>query len=235
MTVQVPSQINVSETMSSSQLTELLNGQGNNYRKSRINEKIREMFSEEIASTEIVPAYDDQGRVSEYYLNELQSTMFVGRWHTPFLRQLSEYWIARKQPQQPMSELAMIAALATHAEQQRIQILEIQNQTAQVQDTVTQIQHRMDSRATEVGYKLLTDAMAENGITISKDTARIVIAIKEVPNYLQWITVNGFRSQTLAVHEEQFVNAVIEFLAEATQVTAKMWEHPEMGSRRFKV
>lgn len=37
------------DTMTSTQLTELLNGQGANYKKSRINEKIREMLPDEIA------------------------------------------------------------------------------------------------------------------------------------------------------------------------------------------
>ncbi len=75
-------------TMTSNQLAELLG-----YEKKEINRKIKSMFLSEIDGGEISPSLDSRGYVEEYHLNELYSTMFVGKWHTPFLRQLSQFWI----------------------------------------------------------------------------------------------------------------------------------------------
>ncbi|MCP4279524.1 MAG: hypothetical protein GY776_05900, partial [Alteromonas sp.] len=79
------------ETMNSTQLAELLGKQ-----KKHINEKIRLMFSDEIEGRVIRPSLDSRGYVTDYHLPELESVMFVGKWHAPFLRQLSQYWIDRK-------------------------------------------------------------------------------------------------------------------------------------------
>lgn len=91
MTTQITTLGQVSDTettMTSGQLADLLG-----YEKKEINKKIKAMFVDEIAREEISLDLDNQRRVKEYYLNELYSTMFVGKWHTPFLRQLSQFWI----------------------------------------------------------------------------------------------------------------------------------------------
>ncbi len=80
------------ETMNSTQLAELLG-----IEKKEVNRKVREMFSDELASGAFPPAsLDNRSRVIHYHLPELESVMFVGKWHAPFLRQLSQFWIDRK-------------------------------------------------------------------------------------------------------------------------------------------
>ena len=105
---------NAEATMTSTQLSELLTevglGSVRSTEKSRINQKIREMFAVEIDDAEIASSLDSRGYVAEYHLNELYSTMFVGKCHTPFLKRLAQFWIdGRKpvQPQLPPSELQL--------------------------------------------------------------------------------------------------------------------------------
>ena len=61
-------------TMSSSQLAEILD-----YKKEDINKKVRLMFADKIATEIISVALDNQNRVKEYHLPELESKMFVAK------------------------------------------------------------------------------------------------------------------------------------------------------------
>ncbi len=78
-------------TMNSAELAELIGME-----RKEVNRKIRDMFAPEIEGGIISPAFRPNGQVEYYMLPEVESTMFVGKWHTPFLRALSEYWVARK-------------------------------------------------------------------------------------------------------------------------------------------
>lgn len=113
------------ETMSSTELSDLLN-----YEKKEVNKKIRAMFEAEIAGGEISLALDSQGRVSEYHLNELYSTMFVGRWNNPFLRKLAQFWIDRKNDKPALPDFTNPAeaarAWATEFEQKQIALEKIE-------------------------------------------------------------------------------------------------------------
>ena len=68
------------QTMSSIELAGLLG-----IEKKEVNRKIRDMFPAEIDGGKIPPSLDTRGYVDFYRLPELESTMFVGKWHTPFL------------------------------------------------------------------------------------------------------------------------------------------------------
>ena len=85
------------ETMTSTQIASIIG-----YEKKEVNRKIKEMFPVEIDGGEIPPSLDSRGYIAEYHLSELHSTMFVGRWHTPFLRQLAEFWLKRKDIQKAL-------------------------------------------------------------------------------------------------------------------------------------
>lgn len=124
-------------TMTSSELTNLLNEHGANYKKSRINEKIRDMFAAEIDDTRIVSSLDNRGYVVEYHLPELESTMFVGKWHTPFLRQLAQYWIDRKNVQPISTGNPLLDALVTTQ-------LQVQAQSQQLIETAQKLEHLTD-------------------------------------------------------------------------------------------
>lgn len=86
---------NESLTMSSGELAELIG-----IERKEANKKIRDMFQDEILREIISPAFRPNGQVDYYMLPEIESTMFVGRWHTPFLRQISQFWVQKKKNSQ---------------------------------------------------------------------------------------------------------------------------------------
>lgn len=88
MNIQV---INNRETMTSTELANILG-----YNKAEVNKKIRAMFDEELAKEKISLAHDNQGRVLEYYLPEIESNMFVARWDYTHLRKLADFWVSKK-------------------------------------------------------------------------------------------------------------------------------------------
>ena len=98
--------VNTNETMTSTELAELLG-----YEKKRVNQRIKEMFQEEIDGAIIVPSLDSRGYVSEYHLPEVESNMFVGRWDHTHLRKLATYWVNRKQRTAPALPQTYLAAL----------------------------------------------------------------------------------------------------------------------------
>jgi len=104
------------ETMSSSQLSELLS-----YDKSEINRKIRNMFRDEIAHGDFPPAIlNPNGAVSEYYLPEIETHMFVAKNDIGHLRNLVEYWVKRKSKHLAISVPQNFAqALQLAADQQK--------------------------------------------------------------------------------------------------------------------
>lgn len=86
-------------TMNSAELAELIG-----IERKEANRKIRDMFRDEIEGGIISLTHRANGQVEYYMLPEIESTMFVGKWHTPFLRVLSEYWVNRKN-QKPVIQL----------------------------------------------------------------------------------------------------------------------------------
>ncbi len=81
------------ETMSSTQLAEILG-----YEKKEVNKKVRAMFGEEKARESFSPAYDQQRRVVDYHLPELESKMFVAKHDINYLEQVIQFWIGRNSP-----------------------------------------------------------------------------------------------------------------------------------------
>lgn len=73
--------------VSSSQFAELLG-----YEKKEINKKIRNMFSEEIASGKIPCTLYRKGRVDDYFLPEIESIIFASKWNVDFFRSIIKFW-----------------------------------------------------------------------------------------------------------------------------------------------
>lgn len=101
-------------TMNSGELAELLQME-----RKEVNRKIRDMFQSEIVGGIISPTFRANGQVDYYMLPEVESTMFVGKWHTPFLRALSEYWVSRKNttPKLPQTFAEALQLAANQAKQ----------------------------------------------------------------------------------------------------------------------
>lgn len=100
---------NEQQTMSSSQLAELLG-----YEKKEINRKIKSMFSEKIDGGTVTPSFDSRGYVSEYFLPELESKMFVAKWDIKYLETITQFWIDRNKTKElpTAKELALMVIKA---------------------------------------------------------------------------------------------------------------------------
>ena len=105
----------LSETMSSSQLANMLN-----YERKEINKKIRSMFGEKEAREKFSPDLDNQDRVIEYHLPELESKMFVAKHDINYLEQITQYWIDRNKHIQLPTNLVDALRLAADKEEQRL-------------------------------------------------------------------------------------------------------------------
>ena len=109
--------INKQQTMTSSQLAELLN-----YDKKEINKKVRLMFSDVKARELFSPDCDTQNRVIEYYLPELESKMFVAKHDITYLEKITQYWI--NQESKPLS-LEDMTLLVIEGQKEKIAELEL--------------------------------------------------------------------------------------------------------------
>lgn len=121
------------KTMSSSQFSELLG-----YTNKEINKKIREMFIQEIAREKISLALDAQGRISEYYLPEVESNMLVAKWDINHLRTISAYFT-----QKPMTQMEMIASMSSG-------MVTIERQQLEQASLLTETTKRFDNEIAEL-------------------------------------------------------------------------------------
>lgn len=86
------------QTMSSTQLSEMLNFSS----KSSINLAIRNMFQVKIDDSTIKSSIDSRGYVSDYYLPELESKMFVAKHDINYLETITKFWIDKGKVEQPL-------------------------------------------------------------------------------------------------------------------------------------
>lgn len=109
--------------MSSSELCELVGFKN----KSSVNKAIKAMFSEKIDDSVLESLTDSRGYVVEYYLPELESTMFVAKHRIEFLEKITQFWIDVKNKNRTNIPSNFADALQLAADQQReIQRLEEQ-------------------------------------------------------------------------------------------------------------
>ena len=80
--------VNQNVTMTSSELALMLG-----YEKKEVHRKIKLMFADKLAGGDIPLAIDNQGRVTEYYLPELESKMFVAKHDINYLETITKFWI----------------------------------------------------------------------------------------------------------------------------------------------
>lgn len=157
-------------TMSSSDLAELIG-----IERKEANRKIRDMFKDEIEGGIISPTLRPNGQVEYYMLPEVESTMFVGKWHTPFLRALSEYWVNRKKtnaPQLPQTFAEALQLAADQAKQLEIQAPKVAFVEKLVEKgglmTATQVAQKHGKSARWLNKKLLDHDVYSKAIKRSK-------------------------------------------------------------------
>jgi len=92
-----------SETMSSTQLAELLHFES----KSSLNKAIRLMFQDKINDSIIESSKDSRGYVIDYHLPELESKMFVAKHNIEFLEKITKFWIDRDKSSEKEKPVAL--------------------------------------------------------------------------------------------------------------------------------
>ena len=127
------------ETMSSSQLAEMLHR-----KKHNINRDIRDIFSDKIDDSKygssnkpIKSDLDSRGYVLEYHLPELEAKMFVAKKDINYLEEVVQFWIDRKQQpsfQLPQTYSAALRQLADTEEEKQAALLQIEHDQPKVQD-----------------------------------------------------------------------------------------------------
>ncbi|AUR86602.1 antirepressor protein [Vibrio phage 1.087.A._10N.261.45.F9] len=149
-------------TMSSSDLAELIGVE-----RKEANRKIRDMFKDEIAGGIISPTLRANGQVEYYMLPEIESTMFVGKWHTPFLRALSEYWVNRKKSNTPQLPQTFAEALQLAADQAKL----IEQQSEKI---------AIDKPKVEFVDKLVDKSNLMNATTIAQKHGKSAIWLNKI-------------------------------------------------------
>lgn len=223
----------ITETMTSTQLASLLG-----YEKKEVNRKIKEMFSDKITGGEIPLENSRYGGVEEYYLNELQSTMFVGKWNNPFLKQLSEFWIAHKHQQLPMSTgNPMLDAMIVTQQQ----LNETKEEVKVLTNTMVKQSSLLDGLAksmrgvkdTKVGYINSRDAHRWLCNCVSYNVFKQFAINLNMPS----IPYRYFIGDTNTIADgKQFKTKHVVDLAnhiqdKAAQVTPKFYTHPDYKGR----
>ncbi|MDC9612345.1 ORF6N domain-containing protein [Xenorhabdus khoisanae] len=128
-----------------------------------------------------------------------------------------------RQPQTAISELEMIARIASHTAQQQRQINHVEEKVDQVQETVEQIK-RGTIPAGWIGFSL---AATESGLTNTK--CRTLAEQYNVPTQsVTVMTPDGQPRPMKVVFKEDFMSAFRLMMGEAEKRGTR-WSHPKMG------
>jgi len=162
--------INNKETMTSTELAALLG-----YTKSKVNEKIRDMFAAEIDGSFIGSSLDSRGYVAEYHLPEVESNMFVARWDYTHLRKLADFWVSKKGAYQlPDFTNPAIAARAWADEVELKQLAEQKAEQAMIE--VDRLQGVCQTMAAQFKVGMTTNKFCSqfNGVNIQQVNKTLV-------------------------------------------------------------
>ncbi|MBD2816797.1 ORF6N domain-containing protein [Xenorhabdus sp. Flor] len=128
-----------------------------------------------------------------------------------------------RKPQTALSEMEMIAAIASHAAQQQRQISRIDEKVEQVHETVEQIKRGTISPGW-IGFSL---AATESGLTNTK--CRTLAEQYSVPiDTVTIMTPDGQPRPMKIVFKEDFMSAFHLMMSEAEKRGTR-WSHPKMG------
>lgn len=152
----------------------------------------------------------------------------------PAIRQTGRY------QQEPMSELAMIAAIATAAEEQRVRLLQQQEQLTQVEHRVEQLESQLEGAEVPEGYMFISEVHSRYAHYMTEKKARATLGAIEWPSESVSIVRDGIR-RNCTVYKTNLESAwhritsieelfrVISF--EARQVSAYYYTHDFVPGR----
>lgn len=223
------------ETMTSSQLAHMLG-----IEKKEVNRKIKSMFPIEIDGGEIPPSIDNRGYIVEYHLNELYSTMFVAKWHSPFLRKISQYWIDRKQPSS-MTPIELIANIATSMVKQEKQLASQQVELSSMSSKVDLIGSKVDkiqdlSDELKLGYVSVHKGWQKYCNVCSYDVFREFATATALPMESLTVVPDGTIAivETHQVKITDLIKLRDHIVKGAKQKSKYFWEHPDLN-HKFKL
>jgi len=101
------------KTMSSTQLGELLGKE-----PKEVNKQIRKMFGEEKARESFSPDLDNQGRVINYHLPELESNMYAAKYNIAQLEKVCQFWIDGRKEMTELEQLLVVVQRGVEHERQ---------------------------------------------------------------------------------------------------------------------
>lgn len=217
-------------TMSSTQLGELLG-----YEKKEVNRKIKDMFQAEIAGGAFPLDIDDQNRVIEYYLPEVESQMFAAKWNIQHLRKVVEFFVNK-----PLTQLEMIAGMAGSM----VEVERKQAEQAKALEDITSKVERLES-----SDKVLSSCPVNaEGITaictrMNSQYSIPAWAVKEIVRGSYGIrpagnvqnTHENAKGSTYVVWWKSDITAIFKRVSkECESVTATLATHPTV-SKRFKL
>lgn len=214
------------ETMTSSQLLELIPFKS----KSELNRAIRNMFREKIDDAVIASSYDNRGYVTEYHLPELESKMFVAKYDITYLEQITQYWIDRKQPRRQVISTGNPLLDALVATQMQVTALQEKSDShtyelTQVKDKVEEVLTRNTPPA---GYDSMTGLEKFFGISAQK--LKILARRDNVHNTRYVVRApDGSTATVTAYNVEQLEMSVDNLLWSSRRPTEHYLEHSLIG------
>jgi len=134
--------------------------------KKHINEKIRNVFSQEIDGHIIRPSLDARGYVIDYFLPETESIMLAALFDKSYLRKIAEFWENRNKPQLPQSYPEALRAQADEQEKLEIAIA-----------TKAEIGHRREATAMNTASQAVKKA---NKLEVELDKSQEYCTIKRM-------------------------------------------------------
>lgn len=176
------------------------------------------------------------GRPATYYVFEGEqgkrdSIITVAQLSPEFTARLVDRWqeLERSRQAQPLTQLEILARMATEAALNERKMMALQQQVNGVEQKIEEI----SSGSIPAGWETIRNLSAKSGISSQK--VKDLAAAFSVPNKkVPFMAPNGILSNVTVIEECEFETAMRTLLDEATPPKkGKFWQHPAIG--RFEI
>jgi phage regulator Rha-like protein len=176
------------------------------------------------------------GRPAAYYVFEGEqgkrdSIIAVAQLSPEFTARLVDRWqeLERSRQSQPLTQLEILARMATEAAINERKMMALQQQVNGVEQKIEEI----SSGSIPAGWETVRNLSAKSGISNQK--IRDLVAAFAVPNKkVPFMAPNGILTNVTVIEECEFDGAMRTLLDESTPPKkGKYWQHPAIG--RFEI
>jgi len=176
------------------------------------------------------------GRPVSYYVFEGEkgkrdSIIVVAQLSPEFTARLVDRWqeLERSRQAQPLTQLEILARMATEAALNERKMMALQQQVNGVEQKIEEI----SSGSIPAGWETIRNLSAKSGISSQK--VKDLAAAFSVPNKkVPFMAPNGILSNVTVIEECEFETAMRTLLDESTPPKkGKFWQHPAIG--RFEI